>query len=77
MSVDPGSKKKFMGTDRLLNARELAERWGVTADTVLDRWEAGDLPGICIFGTKGGPVRFRLSEIQALEESWRRERRAA
>ena len=29
--------------------------------TVLDRFEAGDLPGFRLFGKKGGPVRFRLS----------------
>ena len=65
-------------SDRLLNARELAERWGVSPDTILDRYERGDLPGFNIFGKKGGPVRFRLSEIRALEESWRQgEGRAA
>jgi excisionase family DNA binding protein len=60
-------------TDRLLTARELAERWAISADTVLDRWQAGEIPGYRIFGAKGGPVRFRLADIEALEESWRRE----
>ena len=64
-----------MTDDRLLNAREVAERWGVTANTVLDRWQAGELPGIRIFGSERGPVRFRLSEIIALEQSWRRAKR--
>jgi len=59
-------------SDRLLNARELGERWGISADTILDRWQAGEIPGFRIFGAKGGPVRFRESEIIALEETWRR-----
>jgi excisionase family DNA binding protein len=63
-------------TDRLLTAREVAERWGISADTVLDRWQAGEIPGLRLFGAKGGPVRFRESEIAALEESWHRERAA-
>ncbi len=66
-----------MTEDRLLNARELAERWGISPDTIRDRWEAGDLPGIRIFGGERGPVRFRLSDIEALEEAWTRDRRAA
>ena len=40
--------------------------------TVLDRWEAGELPGFRLFGRKGGPVRFRLSEVEAALEEWRR-----
>lgn len=64
-------------TERLLTARELAERWGVSADTILDRWQAGELPGFRIFGGERGPVRFRESEIAALEEEWRRGPKAA
>ena len=63
--------------DRFLNARELAERWNVSAASILDRWQAGDIPGIRLYGAKGGPVRFRLAEIEALEESWRRGPEAA
>lgn len=58
--------------ERLLTARELAERWRVSPDAVLDRWQAGELPGIRLFGGERGPVRFRESEIVALEEAWHR-----
>lgn len=58
-------------SERLLTARELAELLGLSPDTVLDRFEAGDLPGFRLFGKKGGPVRFRESEVRELLESWR------
>ena len=58
-------------SENLLTARELAEYLGLSTATVLDRWEAGDLPGFRLFGKKGGPVRFRLSEIEAKLEEWR------
>jgi len=58
-------------TERLLNADELARLLGLTKGTVLDRWERGDLPGYRLFGRKGGPVRFRLSEIEAVLAAWR------
>jgi excisionase family DNA binding protein len=66
-------------TDRLLTAAEVAEMLGLSADTILDRWQADELPGFRIFGGKRGPVRFRQSEIEALLETWRRgpEQRAA
>ena len=57
-------------TDRLLTAPEVADVLGLSASTVLDRFEKGDLPGFRLFGRKGGPVRFRLEEIEALIESW-------
>lgn len=57
-------------TEPLLTAAELGELLGLTTGTILDRWERGDLPGYRLFGRKGGPVRFRLSEIEALIESW-------
>ena len=59
-------------SDRLLTASEVAEYLGLSTATVLDRWEAGDLPGFRLFGRKGGPVRFRLSEVEAVLEDWRR-----
>jgi hypothetical protein len=68
----PDTRTPRKMTDRLLNAREVADRWGVSADAVRDRWQAGEIPGFRIFGAKGGPVRFREAEIVALEESWRR-----
>lgn len=58
-------------TDRLLTAAEVAELLGLSPATVLDRFQAGDLPGFRLFGRKGGPVRFRLSEIEAALEDWR------
>jgi predicted DNA-binding transcriptional regulator AlpA len=59
------------GSDRLLNADELGRLLGLSKGTVLDRFEAGHLPGFRLFGRKGGPVRFRLSEIEATLEGWR------
>jgi excisionase family DNA binding protein len=61
-------------TDGLLTAAEVAEMLGVSTATVLDRWQAGELPGYRLWGKKGGPVRFRRSEIVALLESWRGQR---
>jgi len=58
--------------ERLLTAAELGELLGLSPATVLDRWERGDLPGFRLFGRKGGPVRFRLSEVEAILETWRR-----
>lgn len=59
-----------MSDERLLNAQELAAFLGITADTVLDWWQAGALPG---FKLNGRSVRFRWSEVQA----WLEEQRAA
>lgn len=58
-------------SEHLLTAREVAELLGVSPATVLDRFQHGDLPGYRLFGKKGGPVRFRLSEIEARIEGWR------
>jgi predicted DNA-binding transcriptional regulator AlpA len=58
-------------TERLLTARELGEVLGLSTATVLDRFERSDLPGFRLFGRKGGPVRFRLSEVLAVLEGWR------
>ena len=56
-------------TERLLTARELAELLGLSAGTILDWHEAGRIPSFRLGARKGGPVRFRLSEIEAwLEE---------
>jgi predicted DNA-binding transcriptional regulator AlpA len=57
-------------SERLLNADELGRLLGLTKGTILDRWERGDIPGYRLFGAKGGPVRFRLSEIEAALEGW-------
>jgi excisionase family DNA binding protein len=58
-------------SDRLLTARELGELLGLSMGTVLDWWERGDLPGFRLGGRKGGPVRFRESEVLAMLETWR------
>jgi excisionase family DNA binding protein len=58
-------------SDRLVTAQELAEYLGLTAGTILDRFEKGDLPGFRLFGRKGGPVRFRLADVEAALEGWR------
>ena len=64
-------------TERLLTAREVGELLGLSTATVLDRFEANELPGYRLFAkvdTRGrptGPVRFRLSEVEAVLEAWR------
>jgi hypothetical protein len=57
-------------SDPLLTARQLADHLGLSANTVLDRFERGDLPGFRLWGKKGGPVRFRTSEIEAKLAQW-------
>jgi predicted DNA-binding transcriptional regulator AlpA len=58
-------------TERLLTAREGGDLLGLSPATVLDRFERSDLPGFRLFGRKGGPVRFRESEVLAALEGWR------
>ncbi len=58
--------------ERLLTARELAEVLGLSPDTVLDRWERGELPGFRLGARAGAPVRFRWSEVDAWLEQGRR-----
>jgi hypothetical protein len=43
--------------DRLITASEVAERVGFSPDRVLDRFEAGDVPGYR-FGRKGALLTF-------------------
>ena len=58
-----------MTPERLLTARELADVLSLSPSTVLDRFEAGTLPGFRLGGRVGSPVRFRWSEVEAwLEE---------
>lgn len=59
------------GTERLLTAAELGELLGLSASTVLRRWQYGHLPGFRLYGKRGGPVRFRLSEVEAALDGWR------
>jgi len=58
-------------TEPLLTARELAEILGCSPATVLDKFEEGTLPGFSLWGKRGGPVRFRESEIEAALDGWR------
>lgn len=62
--------------ERLLTAAELGEYLGLAAGTVLDRFERGSIPGYRLFGRKGGPVRFRVDEIEAALAEWRVEARS-
>ena len=51
---------------RLLTAREVGERLGVSTETVLRWTRRGDLPG---FRLPGGALRYRESDLSAwLEE---------
>ena len=59
-------------TEPLLKARDVAELLGLDVKTVVEHFQHGDLPGFRLYGRKGGPLRFRASEIDAwLEESCR------
>jgi excisionase family DNA binding protein len=58
-------------SDRLLTARELGAYFGLSSSTVLDWFECGRLPGYRLGGRKGGPVRFRAAEVEAVLEDWR------
>jgi excisionase family DNA binding protein len=65
------SETQTAAAERLITAQELGELLQLSADTVLDWFEDGKLPGYRLGGKKGGPVRFRLSEIANLLEAWR------
>jgi excisionase family DNA binding protein len=56
-------------TEQLMTARELADYLGVAYDWVIDKWEAGEIPG---FRLGHRTLRFRRSEIDAWMESKRR-----
>lgn len=59
----------IVGASQLVTARVVAEHLGMSPAWVLDRWQAGGLPGYRL-GQQRGPVRFRLVEI----EEWLAER---
>jgi excisionase family DNA binding protein len=65
------SETQTAAAERLITAQELGELFQLSTDTVLDWFEDGKLPGYRLGGKKGGPVRFRLSEIADLLEAWR------
>jgi excisionase family DNA binding protein len=56
----------------LLTAREVAEILGLSPATVLDKFEAGELPGFKLGGGRAAPVRFRSSELEGWIEACRR-----
>jgi predicted DNA-binding transcriptional regulator AlpA len=63
--------------ERMMTAAELGELFGLSAGTILDRFETGDLPGFRLFGSRDklgrptGAVRFRESEVLAWIEEQR------
>ncbi len=50
--------------ERLLTAAEIAAYVNLSPATILDWWEQRRIPGYRLGGRKGGPVRFRASEIE-------------
>ena len=49
-------------SDRLLTTRQVADRLGLSPETVLRRWRRGDLPGYRI---SGNALRFDPDELEA------------
>jgi excisionase family DNA binding protein len=49
-------------SERLLTARQVADFLGLSPETVLRRWRAGELPG---YRLASNVLRFRESEIEA------------
>lgn len=58
-------------SERLLTTRQVAEFLGVSPETVLRRWRAGELPG---YRLASNVLRFRESELEAWLEGTRPER---
>lgn len=54
-------------TEPLRTARQVAERLGVSTETVLRWHRRGELPGIRL---PGGAIRFRESDIEARLAAW-------
>lgn len=57
-------------TDRLLTTRQVAELLGLSPETVLRRYRAGEIPG---YRLASNCLRFRESDVEA----WLEVRRAA
>jgi excisionase family DNA binding protein len=55
--------------ESLLTARQVADRLGVSAETVRRYTRTGKLRGIRLPGTKRGRLRYRSEEIEALLEA--------
>lgn len=49
-------------TDRLLNTRQVAERYGVSPETILRWWRCGKLPG---YRLASNVLRFDPAEVDA------------
>jgi excisionase family DNA binding protein len=58
-------------TDRLLTTRQVATFLGLSPETVLRRWRAGELPG---YRLSSNVLRFRESELELWLEGTRPER---
>jgi len=58
-------------SDRLLTTRQVADFLGLSPETVLRRWRAGELPG---YRLASNVLRFRESELEAWLEEKRPER---
>ena len=56
-------------TERLLTTREVATFLGLSPETVLRRWRAGELPA---YRLASNVLRFRESEIEAWLEAQRK-----
>lgn len=56
-------------TDRLLTAREVAEWLGLSPETVLRKWRAGEIPG---YRLGSNVLRFKERELEAWLEEHRR-----
>jgi excisionase family DNA binding protein len=54
--------------EALLTAADVAPLLGWSTATVLDKWEAGELPG---FRLPSGAVRFRASELERWVQQYR------
>ena len=52
-------------SDRLISRKELSERWNLSIKTIKRREKAGELRPLTL---SANCVRFRLSEILAIEE---------
>ena len=55
-------------SERLLTTRQVADFLGVSPETVLRRWRAGEIPG---YRLASNVLRFRESEIEAWLEGTR------
>ena len=72
-SSEPQGGELPLPDDRLLTTREVAEYLGVSSESVLRRWRAGELPG---FRLAPNLLRFRASEVEAWLERQRGDERA-